>query len=251
MSQEATITFSEMHLEFKEAVMAVSIFLSLLLILALSVISVLALLIYKAVCNHRIKKQLSGEVTYKHRYIEPKSIIIVILSVMLAIMFVAMTAVCGYKRPNNNVDNYRSAFHTPKELEESPLAIYKDAYTKKSLTGYTREEAQKNNFKYILYKSEDDYNSMLYPTFIMFVEYTGNKKFEGSVATESFEFRDGSHGATTQHDEIFDYYFVCGNVDSNADFTFKLGLYSDVADAKTDFSNENCVGADETFELKL
>jgi len=240
-----------MHLEFKEAVMAVSIFLSLLLILTLCVIAVLSLLIYKAVCNHRIKKQLSGEVTYKRKFIEPKSIIIIILSVMLAIMFVAMTAVCNYTPSHNNVDNYQSVFYTPEELEDTPLAIYKDAYTQKSLTGYTREEVQEDNFKYILYKSEEDYNSMLYPTFIMFVEYTGNKKFEGSVATESFEFRDGSHGATTQHDEVHEYYFVCGNVDSNADFTFKLGLYSKLADAKTDFSNENCVGADETFELKL
>lgn len=227
------------------------ILLPLLIIITLSVIAVLALLIYKAICNHRIKKQLSGEVTYKRKFIEPHHIIIIILSVMLAIMFVAMTAISHYAPSHNNVDNYQSVFYTPEELEDSPLAIYKDAYTQKSLTGYTREEAQKNNFKYILYKSEDDYNSMLYPTFIMFVEYTGNKKLEGSVAMDSYEFRDGSTASATQHDEVHEYYFVCGNVDSNADFTFKLGLYSKLADAKTDFSNENCVEADETFELKL
>lgn len=249
MSQEATITFSEMHLEFKEAVMAVSIFLALLLILALCVIAVFALLIYKAVCNHRIKKQLSGEVTYKRKFIEPHHIIIIILSVMLAIMFVVLTAFCGYKVPN--MDNYQSVFYTPEELEDSPLAIYKEAYTQKSLTGYTREEVQEDNFKYILYKSEDDYNSMLYPTFIMFVEYTGNKMFEGSVAMDSIDTNNSGYSTAIQHDEVPDYYFVCSNIDSNADFTFKLGLYSKLTDAKTDFSNETCVGADETFELKL
>ena len=92
---------------------------------------------------------------------------------------------------------------------------------------------------------------MLYPTFIMFVENTGNKKFEGSVAIDSIDTHNSGYSTAIQHDEVPDYYFVCSNIDSNADFTFKLGLYSKLTDAKTDFNNGSCVGANEIFEIKI
>ena len=78
---------------------------------------------------------------------------IIILSVMLVVMFLALTAVYNYTPPQSDMDNYQAIFYTPQELEESPLAVYKNAYTQKSLTGYIREEVTENNFRYIIYKS--------------------------------------------------------------------------------------------------
>lgn len=235
------------------------ILLPLLIIIPLVVIAVVALLIYTAVYNHRIKKQLSGEATYKHQYIEPKSIIIIILSIMLVIMMIALTGVWNYKNPKINSDKYQSQFYSSEELENTPFSIYKNLYsrdslnhyTAKPLEGYTREEKTEDNFRYILYKSEDDYISALYPTFIMFVEYTGNKSYEGCVAMDSMQFGDGSHETATLPDEIPEYFFVCGNADKNVDYAFTLGLYSERAVAQSDFDEQNCVGADELFEITI
>lgn len=113
------------------------------------------------------------------------------------------------------------------------------------------DEVEENNFRYILYKSEDDYISELCPTFIMFVEYTGDECYEGCVAMDSTKVHDGGYSTATQLDEIPEYYFVCGNIDTNADYTFTLGLYSDITVAEADIGEENCVGADELFEISL
>ena len=94
---------------------------------------------------------------------------------------------------------------------------------------------------------------MLYPTFIMFVEYTGNKTYKHSIAMDSLRQRDGvtSTGSAVLTDETTDYYFVCGNTDANANYTFTLGMYNDITVATDDFENENCLGADELFEITI
>ena len=227
---------------------AVSIF-----FIALTVIlGVIAVFVYMLVYNHRIKKQLSGEKQYKHRNINPQSIIIIVLCAMLVVISVSSIINIRTYNTSCNDELYKcsSVFYTAEEFEDSSLSIYKSAYEKGKISGYDKSEENDGDFHYTLFKKDETYDT-LQPDFLIFIEYRGKEKFTESLVKDSMDSYQVATESMIAYDEPTEYYFACGNIEDTIDYTFSLGLYKDKNVRDKDFDNVNLVNADKLLEISM
>lgn len=221
--------------------------------IALTVIlGVIAVLVYMLIYNHRIKKQLSGEKQYKHRSINPQSIIIIVLCAMLVAISVSsiINSVNYGRNVGNELATCSSIFMTAEELDKSSFSIYKSAYEKGELSGYDKREENDGDFYYTVFKKGETYDT-LQPDFLIFIEYRGKEKFTESLVKDSMDSYQGATEGMIAYDEPTEYYFACGNIEDTVDYTLSLGLYKDKDVRDKDFDNVNLVNADKLLEISM
>lgn len=204
--------------------------------LAFIIVSVIAgLIVYTAIYNARIRKRLSQGVTTGRQWPQPKSIVMIILIVALSIICV-ISVIRGFKRtitPPVNINNigYAESFLSY-ELKDSQFEHYIEAYETGKLSGYTLTEATEDEFSYKYFRSES-YFDLIHPSFVLFVEYTGNDDFKGY--SDSIAISYGSEGGVSGFEcgETSDYFCVIGNVNhlEGHDVTYTLNLFGTESDA--------------------
>ena len=225
---------------------------SLFFIAITVILGIIAVFIYMLIYNHRINKQLNGEKQYKHRSVNPQSIIIIVLCIMLVVISALSIAssINQGKTTEDELDKCSSIFYTADEFRESSLSIYESAYKNGELLGYDKTEKNDGNFHYILFEKEETYDT-LQPDFIMFIEYKGKEDFSESLVKDSmFSYHNGTESMIS-YDEPTEYYFVCANTEDSIDYSFSLGLYKDKIVRDKDFDNVTLINADELFEISF
>lgn len=210
--------------------------------LAFIIVSVIAgVIVYTAIYNARIKKRLSQGVTTGRQWPQPKSIVMIILIVALGIICV-VSVINGFSRTRNNPVNINNIGYAESflsyELKDSQFEHYIDAYETGKLSGYTLTEATEDEFSYKYFRSEN-YFDLIHPSFVLFVEYTGNDDFKGY--SDSIAISYGSEGGASGFEcgETSDYFCVIGNVNhlEGHAVTYQLNLHKTEADALSYFDN--------------
>ena len=218
------------------------------IILAFIIVSVIAgLIVYTAIYNARIKKRLSLGITTGKQWPQPKNILVIILIITLSIACV-VTVLSSFPRTrysNLNVNNIGTVeTYLSYELKDSPYEHYINAYETGKLGGYTLTEATKDEFSYKYFRSET-YFDLLHPSFVLFVEYTGNENHTGYIESTSISYGKELGASSMECSETSDYICVIGNVNhaEGHNATYQLNLYKTEADAYIEFdrvtSSEN------------
>lgn len=205
------------------------------------------LIVYTVIYNARIKKRLSQGITTGRQWPQPKNIAMIILIVTLSIVCV-VTVLTSFPRTRysdvnvNNIGTIES--YLSSELDGTPYEHYIDAYETGKLTGYTLTEASDDEFSYKYFRSET-YFDLLHPSFVLFVEYTGNENHTGYIESTSISYSKELGASSMECSETSDYICVIGNVNHTEghNATYQLNLYKTEADAYIEFdrvtSSEN------------
>ena len=210
--------------------------------LAFIIVSVIAgVIVYTAIYNAKIKKRLAQGITTGRQWPQPKSIVMIILIVALGIICV-ISIIKGFKRTNTlhvNMNNigYAESFLSY-ELKDSQFEHYIEAYETGKLNGYTLTEATEDEFSYKYFRSES-YFDLIHPSFVLFVEYTGNDDFKGYSDSVAISYGSGAGASGFECGETSDYFCVIGNVNhlEGHDVTYQLNLHKTEADALSYFEN--------------
>ena len=205
------------------------------------------LIVYTVIYNARIKKRLSQGITTGRQWPQPKNIAMIILIVALSIVCI-VTVLTSFPRTRysdvnvNNIGTIES--YLSSELDGTLYEHYIEAYETGKLTGYTLTEASDDEFSYKYFRSEDYFN-LLHPSFVLFVEYTGNENHTGYIESTSISYGRELGASSMECSETSDYICVIGNVNHSEghNATYQLNLYKTEADAYKEFdrvtSSEN------------
>lgn len=212
--------------------------------LAFIIVSVIAgVIVYTALYNAKIKRRLEQGITTGRQWPQPKNIVLIILIVALSIICV-ISVIKGFKRTNTppvNINNIGYAeSYLSYELKDSQFEHYMEAYETGKLSGYTLTEATEDEFTYKYFRSES-YFDLIHPSFVLFIEYTGNDDFKGY--SDSIAISYGSEAGVSGFEcgEASDYFCVIGNVNhlEGHAVTYQLNLHKTEADAISYFENSN------------
>lgn len=223
----------------------ISVFGICLAFIAVSVIA--GLIVYTAIYNAKIKRRLAQGITTGKQWPQPKNIVLIILIVALSIVCV-VSVINGfgnsnYPPVNMNTIGYAESFLSY-ELQSSPYEYYIEAFETGKLSGYTLTEATEDEFHYMYFRSES-YFDLLHPSFVLFVEYTGDEDYKGYIDSSVISFGTAFGVSGMDCGETSEYFCVVGNVDhmQGHDVTYQLYLYNTEADAFEEFdritSSEN------------
>jgi uncharacterized protein YxeA len=227
--------------------------LTIVLILGIILIIGAILFVYKIVYNLSIKRRLAQGIVDGRQWPSPKNILLTTLIIILVIIIVISAIIATNNSTTDTQSNYYGSLsvYDSDDLSGTAMEIYKNAYNTGKLSGYTKEEKTKGDFHYICFKSDDEYDE-LHPAFVMFVEYTGSKEFEGYLEYATITDNSNSSRGKYNCGKISDYYFVAGNFDYDTMFcTYTLGLYSDYNIAKKAYNNLSFEKADKVFEITI
>lgn len=220
------------------------------ILLAFVIISaVVGLIIYSAIYNARIRRRLSQGITTGKQWPQPKNILMIILITSLSIVCIVsvISAFPRVRNANLNVNNIGTVeSYQSYELKGSPYEHYIEAYETGKLTGYTLTEASDDEFSYKYFRS-DSYFNLLHPSFVLFVEYTGDENLTGYIDSASISYGKELGTSSMECSEVSDYFCVIGNVNHNEGHsaTYQLNLYKTEADATKEF---NRVAASEEID---
>lgn len=210
--------------------------------LAFIIFNVIAgLIVYTIIYNATIKRRLAQGITTGRQWPQPKSIVMIILIVTLSIVCV-VAVTNGFKRTNNppvNTNHIGDAeSFLSYELQNSPYEHYIDAYEKGELPGYTLTEATEDEFHYMYFRNEDSFN-LLHPSFVLFVEYTGNEEYKGYSDSVAISYDSEIGVSNFKYGETSEYFCVIGNVNhyENHEVTYQLNLHKTEDCANSYFDN--------------
>ncbi len=223
----------------------ISVFGIFLAFIAVSVIA--GLIIYTAIYNAKIKRRLEQGITTGKQWPQPKNIVLIILIVTLSISCV-VAIISSFPRVKNstvNVNNIGTVeSYLSSELRETPYEHYIKAYETGKLSGYTLTEATEDEFSYKYFRSENYFN-LNHPSFVLFVEYTGDENLKGYIDSSSIFYETEAGVSGMICGETSDFFCIIGNVnhDMGHEVTYNLNLYDTEASAYKEFerisSSEN------------
>ena len=175
---------------------------SLLFLIGLMVVLVAAstmfyLHVYTKKINRRLQEGPAGnrkELWSPFRFCLTSAAVTVLILVVLLLILVAVSD----SRNSNSNDNAATTncnFYTKEEIEG---ISWLSNYSMEENAGYTRHEAQDENFRYTCFISEEPYDDM-HPGFLVFIEYIGAAElsdFETTCLYGEFRFasRPGASG---------------------------------------------------------
>lgn len=230
-----------------------------LMILGFALFIAGSLIAYVIVYNCIIKKRIQRGETGGRQWPSPKNVLLVVLSitVVIALIITIINVISAHTYINNTSacmnersQDWDSVSYTAEELMDSNMAVYASAFETGELTGYTKEEKTEADFRYLLFVSKEDYN-ILHPTFVLFVEYTGDEDY-GYFADETgfFNLYDGMGISSGSCGESSEYYFVAGNYDRHVkSCTYTLGLYKNEESIKADYAE--IINADTYIDIDI
>lgn len=209
--------------------------------LAFIAVSIIAgLLIYTSIYNAKIKRSLEQGITTGKQWPQPKTIMLIILIVTLSITCVT-TIISSFPRTKypavnlNNIGTVES--YLSYELQGTPYEHYIKAYETGKLSGYTLTEATEDEFSYKYFKSESYFN-LIHPSFVLFVEYTGDEELKGYIDSSSISYGTELGASGMICGETSDFFCIIGNVnhDMGHNVTYNLNLYDTEANAFKEFN---------------
>ena len=100
--------------------------------------------------------------------------------------------------------------------------------------------------------SESEYD-ILHPSFILFVEYVGEEKYECYMDTGKAYLDEGNAFISAGGGEISDYYVVVGNIDldSGCGFKYEIGLYEDETKMEKEFDSDYLSESNERVSIVI
>ncbi|MBQ3544625.1 MAG: hypothetical protein IJA34_06535 [Lachnospiraceae bacterium] len=218
----------------------ISIFLLLVIVLFIGLIS---LAIYTFMYNKSIEAKLKKGDKSGIQWPEPKNIVLVIMTVLVVVSgIINLLSSDSGSGQVVNVNQYVDyATYTSKDIVGSSAENYVEAFEKGELKGYKKEEKTENNFHYIYFVSEEDYD-ILHPSFILFVEYVGEKEYKCYMDEAKVYLDEGNNFSSSGGGENEEYYVVVGNIDLDSGYGFKyeMGMYEDEAKMEKEV-NEDCL----------
>lgn len=216
--------------------------------LAFIIVSVIVgLIVYTTIYNAKIKRRLEQGITTGKQWPQPKNIVLIILIAALTIVCVVtiLTSFPRAKYSHINVNNIGTVeSYLSSELEGTPYEHYIEAYETGKLTGYTLTEATEDEFSYKYFRSENYFN-LIHPSFVLFVDYTGEENYNGYIDSSAISFGGAVGVSGSNCGETSDYFCIIGNVNhlEGHSTTYNLNLYSTEGEAFKEFeriaSSEN------------
>lgn len=202
-----------------------------LAIIAVIVIIIVGSIVYTKLYNAKINRQLKQGITTGRQWPKPETVVLLIFAFCLLAVIVVDNACNGQVQSTgvrvNDLMDYVS--YSSNEIDGTVYEQYTKAFETGELAGYEKVEKTENNFHYIYFISEKEY-SILYPKFIIRVEYIGDEKAVGYMdSCRIHRTEDTSYGSAGGGD-VADYYYVIGNMklDEIVGFNYKLGVYDSV-----------------------
>ncbi len=202
-----------------------------LAILAVIIIIIVGSIVYTKLYNAKINRQLQQGITTGRQWPKPETVVLLIFAFCLLSVIVIDNA-CNRPVQSTGVrvnDLMDYVSYSSNDIKGTVYEQYVKAFETGELAGYEKVEKTENNFNYIYFISEKDY-SILYPKFIIRVEYVGDEEVVCYMdSSRIHRTEDTSYGSAGGGDAA-DYYYVIGNMklDEIVGFNYKLGVYDSV-----------------------
>lgn len=216
----------------------IKIFLLLTMVLFIGLIS---LAIYTFMYNKRIEAKLKKGDKTGIQWPEPKNIVLVIMTVLVVVSgIINLLSVDGGSGQHINVNQYVDyATYTSKDIVGTSAENYIEAFEKGELIGYKKEEKTENNFHYIYFISEEEYD-IIHPSFILYVEYVGEKEYKGYMDTAKVFLDESNNFSSSGGGDKEEFYVVVGNVNLEGGYSFEyeIGLFEDESKMEKEYNDD-------------
>ena len=216
----------------------IKIFLLLTMVLFIGLIS---LAIYTFMYNKRIEAKLKKGDKTGIQWPEPKNIVLVIMTVLVVVSgIINLLSVDGGSGQYINVNQYVDyATYTSKDIVGTSAENYIEAFEKGELIGYKKEEKTENNFHYIYFISEEEYD-IIHPSFILYVEYVGEKEYKGYMDTAKVFLDESNNFSSSGGGDEEEFYVVVGNVNLEGGYSFEyeIGLFEDESKMEKEYNDD-------------
>lgn len=227
----------------------ISIFLLLVIVLFIGLIS---LAIYTFMYNKSIEAKLKKGDKSGIQWPEPKNIVLVIMTVLVVVSGIMnLLSDDGGSVQKINVNQYVDyATYKSKDIIGTSAENYIEAFEKGELKGYKKEEKTENNFHYMYFVSEEEYD-IIHPSFVLFVEYVGENEYKCYMDEAKVYLDEGNNFSSAGGGTSEKYYVVVGNInlDNGYGFEYEIGLYEDETKMEKE-SDEDCLkGASERVSI--
>lgn len=202
-----------------------------LLVIGVVAAIIISLIVYTKLYNAKINRQLQQGITTGRQWPKPETVVLIVFGVCFLAAFVVDNACSGQSQSTGvSVNDYMDyVSYTSTDIKGTVYEQYTKAFETGELAGYEKIEKTEDNFHYIYFLSEKDYN-ILHPKFIMFVEYVGEENAVCYMdASRVYRTEDTSFGSAGGGD-VADYYCVIGNMnlDEIVGFKYTLAVYDSV-----------------------
>ncbi len=179
----------------------------ILLIIGAGLIPFCAAMIYKMFYNRHLNSALEvGEGAKGRRWLSPLAVGLMTLAAeVLALIICVMLFSVNTKSNYVEIDSTQnvSGTYTQEEVAGGPYAVFDGGEVK----GYDLEKNKDGDFAYSLYTAKGKTGEML-PSYILVVEYKGDKKVTDAYCETGFEGKDGASAEGEVKDASGKYYAV-------------------------------------------
>jgi hypothetical protein len=195
------------------------------LIVAAVVIFAIAVTLYWVFYRQKINKQLHSETPHPRKLIAPWAFTIIAAFVVL-IVFAGLTAIMALT--DFGMDKvpaeYRNAVYDYQSFDASQKTGFRSHFSIDENPGYTKTVEQKGDIRFTVFIRNEAFNHY-HPSFIVFVEYTGDKDILYYGVQGVYYAPDGREIMNSGNAgyEITDYFVVIGT--STIESTFELSAY--------------------------
>lgn len=179
----------------------------LLMIIAAGLIPFCAAMIYKMFYNRHLNSALEvGEGAKGRRWLSPLAVGLLtlaaeVLALIICVMLFSVNAKSSYVEIDSTQNT--SGTYTQEEVAGGPYAVFDGREVK----GYDLEKDRDGDFSYSLYTAKGKTGDML-PSYILAVEYKGEKKATDAYMETGFEGKDGASSEGEVKDLSDKYYAV-------------------------------------------
>lgn len=187
-------------------------------------ISLLANVIYRAIYQNRINRQLNNENYRAKKLLSPWSFLITTAFAVLLLFTVSMIFVAFNSGDESVPEQYRNAIYDYQTYGPDEMTGYRSLYSMDKNQGYTKATEQKGDILFT-YFIRDDAFDYYHPSYVVFVEYTGDKKIlYYGIQGEYFMLNDMSMGGNGHAGAEFkDYFCIIGT--SSVECKIELTAY--------------------------
>lgn len=225
---------------------ALTIFGLILFVTAAVVIAVIT--IYLGIYRRNINKAVDQSGKVHRKMPAPYKVALGVIAVVLVTYIVILAVLRAGGAGNDIPESYYDGKYTFKEYSSEGMTGGLSVYSIKENPGYEKFVEEKNNLRITYFLSETPYDT-LHPTFLVYVEYTGEEEAEyygyyGEFQTDSGAGLMGAGGAGAEYN---DYVVFVGNHNMPCQFALNMYYYgSDYYEqADTTDIKEHAIAGDE------
>lgn len=211
-------------------------------ILGIIILVFISILVYTAIYNAKISRQLQQKNMVGKQWPSPRNVVLTVVIIILAICFIG--SILNNKGDSQTVVYSANQYadyvsYTSDEIKNTAYKHYTEAFETGELAGYDKIEKTEGDFHYMYFISSEKYN-ILHPSFILFVEYTGDKKISGYLDESRIYHDEGNSWGGCGGGNAADYYCVIGNInfETYMGFSYRLSVYDDTSKLGEDKRDE-------------